>query len=133
MPENSSTLDERWRALGSPWRPGMRSGCGWLCLGSAGMGWYWWSPLPPTMRRTEASAIGNRLPLWTDHGTLGALLGLVRERYGDPHLVVLPVFEGRRLSCWACVYSKAPPGFPANGDTEAEALIAALEAHDAND
>ena len=26
MPEKSSTLDERWRALGSPWRPGMLAG-----------------------------------------------------------------------------------------------------------
>ena len=122
MPEKSSTLNERWRALGSPWRPGMRDSDGSFILNVDASGLYtseqewdgencfWRHPF------TECA------PDWTDPATLGALLGLVRERYGDPHLVVLPVFEGRRLSCWACVYSKAPPGFPANGDTEAEAL-----------
>ncbi len=134
MPENSSTLDERWRALGSPWRPGM------LSLQ------HWDGEAHPYRCRQDARGfvrigqLGNGspednraycLPDWTDPATLGALLGLVRERYGDPHVYVLSC-----ASDWFTVCSPNAEGGkwlahpPIDGSTEAEALIAALEAHD---
>ena len=61
-------------------------------------------------------------PDLSDPATLGCLLALVRSAYGDPWIRVEPMSSG-----WVCIYSKPPPGLPANGDTEAEALIAALE------
>jgi hypothetical protein len=62
------------------------------------------------------------LPDLTDPATLGCLLALVRSAYVDPWIRVEPMSSG-----WACIYSRPPPGLPANGDTEAEALVAALE------
>ena len=62
------------------------------------------------------------LPDLSDPATLGCLLALVRSAYGDPWIRVEPMSSG-----WVCIYSKPPPGLPANGDTEAEALVAALE------
>ena len=69
------------------------------------------------------------LPDLTDPATLGGLLALVREAWGDPYVYV--------LSCandWFTVCSPAAEGGkwlrhpPIDGSTEAEALVAALEA-----
>ena len=64
------------------------------------------------------------LPDLTDPATLGCLLALVREAWGDPKIHVVP----RGASVWATAYAgwlhkKAI----ACGATEAEALVAALE------
>ena len=65
----------------------------------------------------------------TDPATLGCLLALVREAWGDPYVYV--------LSCapdWFTVCSPAAEGGkwlsrpPIDGSIEAEALVAALEA-----
>jgi len=65
------------------------------------------------------------LPDLTDPATLGCLLALVREAWGDQHLHV-----GRRIAGWGVWTSQSTP-LPecvGKGDTEAEALVAALDA-----
>jgi hypothetical protein len=65
------------------------------------------------------------LPDLSDPATLGCLLALVRESLGDPWIRVEPGSRG-----WYCIHSRPPSGggIPGNGETEAEALVAALEA-----
>ena len=66
------------------------------------------------------------VPDLADPATLGALLALVRVAWGDPHL-----HAGRRIAGWGVWTSQSTPLYPvcvAKGDTEAEALVAALEA-----
>ncbi len=67
----------------------------------------------------------ERLPDLTDFATLGCLLALVRKAWWDPYLVIRwsghdwrAVRTDRSVSCWTV----------ARGATEAEALVAALEA-----
>lgn len=70
------------------------------------------------------------LPNLSDPATLGCLLALVREAWGDPHLHV-----GRRIAGWG-VWTSASTPLPqcvGKGDTEAEALVAALEAAERTD
>jgi len=63
----------------------------------------------------------DALPDLTDPATLGCLLALVREAWGDPTDYVRC---GRR---WEWVTSCCVERCPPSGDTEAEALVAALE------
>ena len=63
------------------------------------------------------------LPDLTDAATLGCLLALVREAWGDP-LAYTMAYYGRWTLC-SDRYEEIDPG---DGATEAEALIAALEA-----
>ncbi len=63
------------------------------------------------------------LPDLTDAATLGCLLALVREAWGDP-LTYMMAYYGRWTLC-SDRYEEIDPG---DGATEAEALIAALEA-----
>ena len=63
------------------------------------------------------------LPDLTDPATLGCLLALVREACGDP-LAYTMAYYGRWTLC-SDRYEEIDPG---DGATEAEALIAALEA-----
>ena len=78
---------------------------------------------------------GDAVPVLTDSATLGALLGLVREAWAaDGALAVYAEPEGRREiengTAWE-VYACYPGGrveFVSLGDSEAEALVRALEA-----
>ena len=110
-----ATLEERWKALGSPWRPGMlaytpegtRVGRVVERLRTGGV------------RLEGGGNVGWRcVPHWTDDATRGALLGLVRERWPG-------AWWGVRNTGWG-VYAPNV-GRIGEGDTEAEALIAALE------
>lgn len=70
--------------------------------------------------------VAERLPDLTDPATLGCLLALVREAWGDPYAFVgwfdphWKVIRCRTESLIGCLAGR--------GDTEAEALVAALEA-----
>jgi hypothetical protein len=80
-----------------------------------------WSHIPENCVVRDADA----LPDLTDPATVGCLLALVRDAYADARITVVP--RGARV--WAVVY----PGWLrmkaiAMGKTEAEALVAALEA-----
>lgn len=76
--------------------------------------------------KEESLASGFRVeedgcaPDLTDPATLGCLLALVREAWGMPRLVVIPQPDGE-WSVWGLTSI-------AGGDTEAEALVKALEA-----
>ena len=68
------------------------------------------------------------LPDLTDAATLGCLLALVREAWGDPYLIATK----ERGSCWIIAIHLCDAmlvgGRYIRGATEIEALIAALEA-----
>ena len=69
---------------------------------------------------------------WTpdldDAATLGAVLALVREAWGDPGLCAVPNLDGGWIMAVALCHSMLSGGRYFKGATEAEALIAALEA-----
>jgi hypothetical protein len=83
--------------------------------------------------RYQSEWHGGATPDLSDPATLGCLLALVREAWGDPRLVAMDQGDaGPRWTLvrwdeeWGTV--DARPGHPIAGLTEAEALIAALEA-----
>jgi hypothetical protein len=81
--------------------------------------------------KEESHASGFRVemdgcvPDLTDPATLGCLLALVREAWGDPAAHCEQLF--RRISGDWAVFDQSG-GLVAKGATEAEALVAALEA-----
>ena len=69
------------------------------------------------------------LPDLTDPATLGCLLALVREAWGDECACVLPVDYGPGDVMWVCQLTAGGRSLTArHWPTEAEALVAALEA-----
>jgi hypothetical protein len=119
---NADMLDLARRAVacnGWRWMPGM------LVVGSQRHGEW-------PFRVCHLSALTLRddlgaLPDFTDPATLGCLLALVREAWGDPSLSVLFDHDGCkwRVGRWEDdgLALRCRPA-----DTEAEALVAALEA-----
>lgn len=119
----SAELDEKWRELvaagKAKWMPGM----------------LWWHS-ERAFERYEL-ADGQRpiehgaAPDWSDPATLGALLGQVREAWGDPVLSVTACYVKDRVMKWGmdhpCLDS-LPDALWDHFPTEAEALLAALEA-----
>jgi hypothetical protein len=67
------------------------------------------------------------LPDLTDSATLGCLLALVREAWGDPYLTLDIVYVEDHC-VWACYSCEGIAH--AYGDTESDALVAALESAD---
>ena len=121
-----SELDAKWRALveagKAEWAPGMRA------IGRRNM--------PDACFRLEESVPklmgewSQAVPDWSDPATLGALLGQVRARWKDPatHAVTgATLTEWSDLGDWH-VRGGLPWTQYGTGDTEAEALLAALEA-----
>ena len=105
------------------WMPGMLDddGCtvcsasddGYLLLASSEDSIVGWWP------------VAERLPDLSDAATLGCLLALVRAAGGDPKITVVP----RGASVWAVTHAGwLHKQAIACGTTEAEALVAALEA-----
>ena len=76
-------------------------------------------------RGWEASA-SLRLPDLTDPATLGCLLALVREAWGDPGMFVRP--RGSKMRPDWAVFTGANSDIVCASLSEAEALVAALEA-----
>ncbi len=82
-----------------------------------------WCPARRPGCRWNLKPKKGALPDLTDAATLGCLLALVREAWGDP-LTYMMAYYGRWTLC-SDRYEEIDPG---DGATEAEALIAALEA-----
>ena len=67
-------------------------------------------------------------PDWTDPATLGCLLGLVREAWGDPYATVEVFPQPPTETLWLTHVVNLRRLHPFRGASEAEALLAALEA-----
>jgi hypothetical protein len=70
----------------------------------------------------------DRLPVLEDPATLGCLLALVREAWGDLHMVARCDDRHGKVSWWICRWGDLPRSRECS--TEAEALVAALEGAD---
>tara|TARA_R110002012_G_scaffold296110_1_gene493230 strand:- start:88 stop:441 length:354 start_codon:yes stop_codon:yes gene_type:complete len=114
----SAELDEKWRELvaagKAKWMPGM----------------LWWHS-ERAFERYEL-ADGQRpiehgaAPDWSDPATLGALLGQVREAWGDPYVYAMRLNVRRQI--WVVHVPSDRHNIHGEGGTEAAALVAALEA-----
>ena len=69
--------------------------------------------------------LGGSVPDLTDPATLGCLLALVREAWGDPGMFALP--RGRKVRPDWAVFAGETSDLVCAAPTEAEALVAALE------
>lgn len=91
----------------------------------AGMLWVWGSAADPMCRRQDIDVgVAGALPDLDDPATLGCLLALVREAWGEPNACVCFNVNG-------CVwYVHVPNRFMslADASSEADSLVAALEA-----
>ena len=97
-------------------------------------GWRWLPGMKLTtgLRITESLVpftFSVDLPDLTDPATLGCLLALVREAWGDECACALPVDYGPGGVMWVCQLTAGGRSLTArHWVTEAEALVAALEA-----
>lgn len=98
----------------------------------ASKGWKWMPGMLTTGKRRifdngERSLPPlNAIPDLTDPATLGCLLALVREAWGDPHASASWDYETNGQVVVAC--SRTSRWVFRDRQTEAEALVAALEA-----
>jgi hypothetical protein len=113
-----STLNERaGKALAGRWRAGMLDTWGrrFIAEGQCAI------PRPGEYRPGGGVMTSDALPDMSDPATLGAYLAVVREAYGDPCGWV----QFRPDRGWEFVAFRSPMDLH---PTEAEALVAALEA-----
>ena len=78
-------------------------------------------------RESWRDTLDGTLPDLTDDATIGCVLALVREAWGDPLAHVAPTFEGGTHTGYRCWLSRYLTLW-FEGDTERAALVAALEA-----
>jgi hypothetical protein len=106
-------------ALGLPvWRPGMLSTYLYRFVGDG----LWAKDGDLTL----AAPIVDEEPDFTDPATVGCLLAAVREAWGDRGIHVRPVYRHVDGYRWS-VFPGGQRWATGRGDTEADALIAALE------
>lgn len=123
--------DEQARALGERWLAACGISSELLLavdsLRSRGLTMYRGTVSGVLWRLDEASA--TWWPDLRDPATRGAALEVVRERWSDPAMYLMPLW--RDLACtrrvWVVARDADAEG-RGSGDTEAEALVAALEA-----
>jgi hypothetical protein len=128
-------LDLARRAVackGFRWKPGMRTTDGMRVIHEPRL----WPDRPCAIREgtwvdtAVPRPLGDHLPDFTDAATLGCLLALVREAWGAPYAQVSPIIGndgGGGCAGWV-FYVNDVDDRKFGGRTEAEALIAALEA-----
>ena len=103
-------------ALGLPvWRPGMLSTYLYRFVGDG----LWAKDGDLTL----AAPIVDEEPDFTDPATVGCLLAAVREAWACPTLFTRPTVSG-----WTVMHGRGMGKRLGDGPTEADALIAALEA-----
>lgn len=113
--DQARAVGAAWLAAGGGWRPGML----WRVMREA--------PLESYHGRIDeqrrAPAERSAWPDLRDPATLGAALAVVRERWGDPGM-----FARRSTSRGLWRVSGSDTRSVVEAETEAEALVAALEA-----
>jgi hypothetical protein len=115
----------RWR-----WMPGMRA------VSLSGKHWRVWSDTrsvyePEGCMDSAPAEWSKDVPDLTDPATLGCLVALVREAWGDPALSVTAGYTKDRTVEWEVEHphpDSLPEALWTYFDTEAEALVVALEA-----
>lgn len=121
--DTQKKLAKRWLVLveagKARWMPGMRDDDGYRYLGDG-----WWSKeADPANQTYHMEVSATDWPDFNDPATLGCLLAQARERLANNRVRVTP--NAFNDTSWFC---GAPLGEPFSGATEAEAIIAALEA-----
>ncbi len=136
--EQAEALGRWWIAAGGGWRTGMLTDCNERVLrADAEYLWVGFDYESETGRwdvdaeRVRSDDRGARWPDLRDAATRGAALEVVRERWGDTQVHVWPTADeedDRHLTWWV----RAPLRFGSraygSGNSEAEALVSALEA-----
>ena len=113
---------KRWR-----WMPGMRTSEGWRVIrGSTESGCWAYDENPENWQVADNRLEDGTLPDLTDAATMGCLLAIVREAWGDPKIHIVWLFGG--FDTWQPWNTERPILAPLlKFHTEAAALVAALE------
>jgi hypothetical protein len=114
------------------WMPGMLCNWGRVLWVGDGYAFIWQQAV------TLQPMPKNAVPQLVDRATLGCLLHLVREAWGDDGAHVRRIFRPGGAERWTCEWLCHAPGiaYPllqTIGATEAEALVKALEMEIPND
>jgi hypothetical protein len=110
---------EKWQ-----WMPGM------LVTGTSGVSraGSWSHPAIRVTRQNVSQANNTWLPDITDPATLGCILALVREAWGSAFVHMRHQWTTRVKHHWYAIYWSDGHRKEWRGDTEAAALLAALQA-----